>query len=255
MDIPVFSSFRDVYNRIARDTRKAIDSGLGSGKNSFNITRTALSIVSPRGTYLHLNSGNLLTFGSHVSMRIHTNEYARYSGLTQHRWKHLTRMLPLFYIMSFIGYKVKLETTPCGHISNVVYKKNIINASGHMLGMFTWIAFPDSRLAGMPLLYPDMHTYLVMYMLNQSVTTPSLEQSATKVAYHRWVETYAGILGSYVAIKILLKKGVYMKKRDAILWRLYARRAIRMIKITDRNTYMDVEYNRGEDPRFGLITV
>jgi len=254
-EIPVVSGFRQARDLIVRTGRRAVDAALSQGKNRLNITRTMIRLIAPTGVYTHLDSGDRMTFGSHVSMRIHTNEYARASGLTQHRWKHLTRMLPLFYIMCILGYKVQLRTTPCGHISDVMYKGNVINASGHMLGMFTWIAFPDARPSGMPSLYPDMHTYLVMYMLNQTAPTPTLEQHTRRVAYHRWIETYAGIVGSYFAIKILLKTGLSMRRRDALLWFLYARRAVRMIRITQRNTYMDVEYNRSEDTRFGPLTV
>jgi len=254
-EVPVFSTFTEVRDRIVRNTRVKMDDSLNRGFNRMNITKTALKLVAPTGVYTHLHSSGGMTFGSHVSMRIHTNEYARYTGLTQHRWKHVTRTLPLFYIMSMLGYKVTTELTPCGHISDIVYKGNTISASGHMLGMFTWLAFPDSRLAGMPSLYPDMHTYLVMYMRNQYEITPSLEPYAKTVSYHRWVETYAGIVGSYYAIKLLLIKGVPMRKRDAIMWYLYARRAVRMIMITDRTSFMDVVYNRDDDSRFGHIIV
>jgi len=255
LGIPIFSTFNEVRDRIVRNTRVKMDESLNRGFNIMNITKTALKLVAPTGVYTHLHSGGRLTFGPHVSMRIHTNEYARYTGLTQHRWKHITRTLPLFYIMSTLGYKVDVKLTPCGHISDIVYKENVISASGHMLGMFTWLAFPDSRLAGMPMLYPDMHTYLVMYMRNQYEITPSLEPYLKTISYHRWVETYAGIVGSYYAIKLLLSKGVPMKKRDAIMWYLYARRAVRMIRITDRTSYMDVIYNRDDDSRFGHINV
>jgi len=252
--IPVFTGFNAAIVNYAQTIGRGVIRAIRGGHTVLNVSAALLEVLSVGGTITYPDVGpSILTFGSHVSMRIHTNEYARYTGLTQHRWRHLTRQLPQFYIMGLLGMLADIKYTACGNIDTLRFKGNEISASGHMLGMFTWIAFPNIRVSGMPAVYPDVHTYLSMYMINQKEVTPSLEPYSKEVAYHRWIETLAGIIGSYYAIKILLKSGLFMKKRDAYLWRLYARRAIRMINITDRTWYFNIPYNRNDDPRFGPL--
>jgi len=253
-NIPIFPGFGAAVAHYVQSTGRLVIKAIQGGHTVLNVSAALLEIMSVGGTITYPDvSPSALTFGSHVSMRIHTNEYARYTGLTQHRWRHLTRQLPQFYIMGMLGMLAKIKYTICGNIDSIHWGNDEINASGHMLGMFTWIAFPNLRVSGMPAVYPDVHTYLSMYMINQSRTTQSLEPYVKDVAYHRWVETLAGIIGSYYAIKILLKSGMFMKKRDAYLWRLYARKAIRMIKITDRTWFFDRPNTRDNDPRFGPV--
>jgi len=252
--VPIFPGFQSAVSSYVQTAGRKVIAALRDGKTSLNVSAALLDLLSLKGTITYPDvRSSVLTFGSHVSMRIHTNEYARYAGLTQHRWRHITRQLPQFYIMGFLGMPAKVSYTPCGNIDTLYMNGNEVSASGHMLGVFTWIAFPNSRVSGMPAVYPDVHTYLSMYMINQVRTTPSLEPYVKDIAYHRWIETLAGIIGSYYSIKILLKAGMYMKKRDAILWRLYARRAIRMIRINERTWYFNKETSRDSDPRFGPL--
>jgi len=259
-DIPILYSFNSAISRemtkayhILRMNNKSFD---GACIDTGDIPKSIINHIQfiGQGKLLRPKRFNgKLTFGTHISFRIHTNEYARYSGLTQHRWKHLTRFLPQLYIMGILGFHTEYDLTPCKNIHKLWFKGNEISPSGHMLGAFTWLAFPDSRLSGMPNIYPDFITYLTMYMVNQSKVTPSLEPSSDVVAYHRFVETLAGIIGSYYAIKILLRSGLTIKKRDYIMWKLHARRAIRMIKITPRTWYFGVKFDRDADTRFGPI--
>jgi len=252
--VPIFNGFPSMRAYISRLSLKLVSEAVGSGRTSLNIPPTLLHLIGHRGRIMLLDkSPPTLSFGSHLSMRIHTNEYARFSGLSQHRWKHLTRNYPLYIVMVTLGYNPVIVLTVCKHIRSVLFKGDEISASGHMLGAFTWLAFPHSRMGGMPSVYPDFHTYISMYLLNQRQVTGSLEPYAPQVAYHRWIETLAGVLGSYVAIKIILKKGGMMRRRDAILWRLYARRVIRSIRITDRTEFYGVVYDRDNDKRFGPI--
>jgi len=253
--IPIYCGFGSFSAAITRVAYQKVSNAYNQGKTVLNINTTSLRLVSPDGVFrTQLPHGSVLKFGSHVSMRIHTNEYARYSGLTQHRWRHLTRHFPQLVVLTTFGYKPKIELTICGNIKSVSLFNEEINASGHMLGMFTWLAFPHSRLSGMPQMYPDFHTYLVMYLRNQTESTPSLEPYNKDVAYHRWVETIAGVIGSYMAIKILLKKGITMSRRDYIMWRLYARKTLRSIVINDRTWYFNTKFNRDSDKRFGVVT-
>jgi len=252
--IPIYSGFISAMATYTREIHKYVSEAVQAGQSILNITETSLRLVSKGGVFVVPNKlSTELSFGSHISMRIHTNEYARYSGLTQHRWRHLTRYLPQYYILMMLGFKPTIEKTICGNIGAIKLFGDEITPSGHMLGAFTWLAFPDARLSGMPLMYPDFHTYLTMYMLNQRQRTPSLEPFIPEIAYHRWVETLAGIMGSYYAIKILLKKGLTISRRNAILWRLYARRAIRSIIINDRTWYFKTKFNRDDDARFGPL--
>jgi len=252
--VPMFHGFHSAMATYTREIYKYVCDAVQAKNYIFNITNTAMTLVSPGGVFTYPDKFNTdLSFGSHISMRIHTNEYARYSGLTQHRWRHLTRFLPQYYILGMLGFSPKYETTICGNISKITMNGDEITPSGHMLGAFTWLAFPDARLSGMPLMYPDFHTYISMYILNQKQRTPSLEPFNPDIAYHRWVETLAGVLGSYYAIKILLKKGLKITRRDAILWKLYARRVIRSIVINDRTWYFNVKFNRDMDTRFGIL--
>jgi len=252
--VPIFSGFNEMRNHLYRTLHVKMEAAVRGGHTSINMTDTCAMLLSHSNTYTYNNAPwDSLTFGSHMSMRVHTNEYARFAGMTQHRWKHLTRNLPLYYVMLMIGAKPILKMTTCGNIASVTLNGNEITASGHMLGALTWLAFPDCMESGMPRQYPDFHTYLVMYMRNQHVHTPSLEPYAVGIAYHRWIETFAGIIGSYYAIKILLKRGLHASKRNIYLWRLYARRAVRMIAITPRTWCFNVKHNRDSDPRFGTI--
>jgi len=253
-EIPIFSGFISAMAMYTRETYQYVSEAVQGGQSILNITETALKLVSPGGVFV-VNDKPLdkIGFGSHISMRIHTNEYARFSGLTQHRWRHLTRFLPQYYILLMLGFKPTVELTMCGNIGGIKLFGDEISPSGHMLGAFTWLAFPDARLSGMPLMYPDFHTFLTMYMLNQKQVTPSLEPFVPEIAYHRWAETLAGIIGSYYAIKILLKRGLTISKRNAILWRLYARRAIRSIVVNDRTWYFKAKFSRDNDPRFGPL--
>jgi len=252
--VPTFSGFISATAYITNAYYRKVQTAYKEGFNLLRVNETALKLIAPDGVFRTWDTKpGRLSFGAHASMRIHTNEYARYSGITQHAWRHMTRHYPQAIVMRALGYKIDLEYTPCGHISKVNSCGVEISASGHMLGMLTWLAFPHSRVCGMPLMYPDFHTYIVMYLANQRVVTPSLEPYNPDIAYHRWVETLAGVLGSYVAIKILLKKGLFMSRRNAIMWKLYSRRIIRSIIINDRTWYLDVKFNRDQDRRFGPV--
>jgi len=251
--IPIFRGFREMAGRLARVAHKHISSAVVQGSASVNVPTTMLQLASPRGIALVYNT-HRLTFGPHMSIRIHTNEYARYTRMTQHAWKHYTRNLPMFYVCEMMRMPINIELTRDGFIKDIIMKGEKLEASGHMLGAFIWLAFPDSVVCGMPHLYPDFHTYVSMYVLNQTTVTPSLEQYTPLVAYHRWIETLAGVLGSYFAIKILLNRGLYLKKRNAYLWRIYARRVVRSIRVCDRTWYFGKPYDRNVDKRFGPLT-
>jgi len=253
-NIPIFGGFHSAVSHITHNLYSRISKAYKMGHTILNCTRTALKLVAPDGVFrLWDSKPEHITFGSHVSMRIHTNEYARFTGYTQHKWRHETRNYPMYVLLDMLGFKPKIELTICGHISKVMIDDVEMNASGHMLGMFTWLAFPHERVCGMPQMYPDFHTYITMYMLNQSAKTPSLEPYNSDVSYHRWVETLAGLAGSVVAVMILLKKGLPLTKRNLIMWRLSIRKAVRMIRINDRTWYMNVERDRNSDKRFGPV--
>jgi len=253
--VPVFGGFSSMASHLTHGLYKKVTEAYKRKHTILDVTHTALKLIAPDGVLRMWDAKpERLTFGAHVSMKIHTNEYARYTALTQHRWRHLTRHYPQLIVLHTIGYRPTIELTKCGNISRVLLNGEEISASGHMLGMMTWLGFPHSRVAGMPALYPDFHTYLSMYIANQKHSTPSLEPFNPEVAYHRWVETIAGLLGSYVAIKILLRRGLIMYRRDAILWKLYARRLMRSIVINDRTWYMNTKFNRDNDKRFGPLS-
>jgi len=252
--VPIYSGFISAMATYTREIYKYVSEAVQAGHLILNITETALKLVSKGGVFECADKSlTQISFGAHISMRIHTNEYARHTGLTQHRWRHLTRYLPQYYILVMLGFKPSVEMTICRNISAIKLFGDYINPSGHMLGAFTWLAFPDSRVSGMPIMYPDFHTYITMYLLNQKVRTPSLEPYVPEIAYHRWVETLAGVIGSYYAIKIMLRKGATMTRRNAILWKLYARRVIRSIVINDRTWYFNTKFNRDNDKRFGPL--
>jgi len=193
------------------------------------------------------------TFGTHISLRIHTNKFASFLKINDIQWKHMVRFIPQLVILRMIGYSPTVHTED-GFIRGIKLNGTHITPSGHMLNGLIWLAFPDLSVPGMPMVYPDMHTFVSEYLLNQYTKTSSIEQFNSKTAYHRYFETAAGVLGSYVAIKMLMSKGIKMLRRDFILWRLYSRKILRSVVINSRTSYMEINSSREDDKRFGIIT-
>jgi len=252
--IPIFHGFNAALSHILLGVDRRLSNMIRDGQRVVSIHPFLLSRLTHKGHYSFLDvPTSLTTFGGSMSFRIHTNEYARFAGMTQPRWKHLTRNLPMYYVMSIMGVACGVKYTECGNIESLSFHGNELQPSGHILGALIWTAFPSDRVCGMPRFYPDMHTNIAMYLRNQREATPSLEQTGTSVAYHRWAETLAGVIGSYFAIKILMRKGLRMRKRNYNMWRLYCRKIIHSIVISDRTWYFDVKFNRDDDKRFGPV--
>jgi len=193
------------------------------------------------------------TFGTHISYRIHNNVIAMAAKITDRIWKHMTRFVPQIVVFNMLGYKYDIVKDENGCIVSIKVDGVCINPSGHMMNGLTWLATPNLSLLGSPLIYPDFYTFVTDYLSDQHRSYGSIEQHDKEVAFHRFHETAAGVLGSYVAIKLLLKGGVSIKKRDFILWRLYCRKILRSIVINSRTNYLNINSSRDDDQRFGMI--
>jgi len=257
--IPNFTRFSTYSNirlrKVLAAASEAYNSLKGDGRRIMILPCDTVYINKGTLPYLNICSEKL-TFGADVSLRIHSQEYARFSGLTQHIWRHRTRFLPTYYILLSIGIKPEITYTKCGHIGGLKVKGFDVNPSGHMLGVLTWVAFPHAHIHGMPIVYPDISSYLSRYIRNQTDDTLDLEPSFKDVAYHSWIETLGGVIGSYFSIKLLLKGGLKTHRRHIMIWRLYVNWIIRHIKVNDRTSiYLQRSTNRDLDPRFGPVVL
>jgi len=188
-------------------------------------------------------------FGTHISLRIHTNEYARFLSISSYAWRVCTRIMPQMVILDMLGIKYSIARRKPTTIDLDLGGYDA-NPSGHISNGLTWLATPELKIPGMPIIYPDFHSFITEYIINQYQVTYSLEPYDPNVAYHRYHETAAGVLGSYVAIKMLLRKGVTIRKRDYIIWRIYCRKILRSISINPRTNYGKVMSSRDDDQRF-----
>jgi len=255
--IRIWHSFLPAVNEIAKKALYDISDAVPHGKTT-NHPITAFSRLSLDGKLTGMNIGtHSFKFGTHISFRIHTNEYARACRVNGQYWKHVTRMLPAIYICGTIGFKCSYDLTNTGYIDKVHIHirdnaKNAtveVNPSGHMLNALINLCFPND-VCGMPTIAPDFGGFVSAYLHNQYTSTQSLEPQDITVAFHSWIETYIGIIGSYYGVKLLLRNGFLVTKKNFILWRAYCKAIIRRIAITERTTILRFKSKRDLDPRF-----
>lgn len=222
--------------------RKAIDDGIQSDNIVFiRVYQGTESLLSSHGNTV--SSMNIINnYGIDVSLKIHTNEFARYLKMSNQQWKYYTRSKPAYITARLFSRNVTYTKTFDGYIDEVYINESIIDVSGHIIQALIAMAFPDFSFFGSPNIYPDYHSFFSNFIINQTNVTNSIEPTFLFPAYHSWIETYIGVMGAISGISLLLKRGVKTHKKHILMFLIHSRKLIKSIKITGR-TMIGVKKN------------
>jgi len=213
--------------------RKAIDYGINSDTITFiQVYHNAESLLSSHGNTV--TSMDTTKLGVDVSLKIHTNELARFLKMTNQQWRYFTRSKPAYIVARCLSNKVTFTNSFNGLMEDVFVNGQKIDVSGHVVQSLIAMAFPDFSFFGSPNLYPDHHSFFSGFIINQTNVTYSLEPTFQFPAYHSWIETYSGVVGAISGISLMLKSGVKTHKKHIIMALMYARKLIKSIKFTNR---------------------
>jgi hypothetical protein len=213
--------------------RQAVDYGIHSDDITFiRVYHGAESLLSSHGNTL--TSMDSVKMGVDVSIKIHTNEYARYLKMSNQQWRHHTRSKPAYIAAKALSRKVTFTNTLDGLMEDVYVNGIKIDVSGHVVQSLIAMAFPDFSFFGSPDIYPSYHSFFSGFIINQTNITNSLEPTFQFPAYHSWIETYSGVIGAISGISLMLKNGAKTHKKHIILAMMYARKLIKSIKFTSR---------------------
>jgi hypothetical protein len=126
---------------------------------------------------------------------------------------------------------------------------------GHMLNALLRVVFPI--LKGESLLY-NWTEFFTANQANAKYDVPSFEPTYRGTAWHSWAENACGIISSYVAVRLILKRlnisiPTSGPQFDALrLYHRLFRRLWRNVLVTERTSLHTKRVGlRDADPRFG----